>query len=66
MADTAYRFATVADAQRELEAAWQRHQGRLAGGTDLAESRAAYYVEFDAIMVAAVDPAGRDVVLEEV
>jgi hypothetical protein len=65
MTTTTYRFATVADAQRELRAAWVSHQGRLAAGVDLFESRDAYKAECDGITLCAIDPAGREVVLED-
>ncbi len=64
MATTYYRFATTADAQRELEAAWQRHQTRLVAGVDFLESRKAFRLEYEAITPAAVDPAGQYVVLD--
>jgi hypothetical protein len=59
-----YRFATTADAQRALRAVWADHKARLAAGVDYFESRDAYKAESDAITADAIDPAGRDVMLE--
>lgn len=65
MATTTYRFPTTADAQLELRAAWKRHNVRLAAGADYFESRDTYKAECDGITIAAVDPAGRDIMLED-
>jgi hypothetical protein len=64
-ATSAYRFATTADAQRTLRAAWADHNARLAAGADYFESRDVYKAECDAITLCAVDPAGRDVMLSD-
>ena len=63
--DTTYRFATTADAQRTLRAAWADHNARLAAGADYFESRDVYKAECDAITLCAIDPASRDIMLSD-
>ena len=60
-----YRFATTADAQRALRVAWAEHKERLVAGADYFESRDQYKAECDGITLAAVDAAGRDIMLED-